>query len=192
MPTPRRVLVPLPSRDFDPTEAAVPWKRLTDAGHDVVFATPCAQPAQADPIMLSGVGLWLWKPLLRAEPYGVACYEQMVRSAAFGAPLRWDAVDADEYHALLLPGGHAKGMREYLESRELQAVVARFFAARRPVGAICHGTLLVARSISPLTGKSVLHGLKSTGLQRRQEWAAYLLTALYMGKYYRTYDGLPS
>jgi protease I len=35
-----RVLMPLPARDFDPTEAAVPWAMLTAAGHNVIFATP--------------------------------------------------------------------------------------------------------------------------------------------------------
>lgn len=33
------VLMPLPDRDFDVTEVAVPWKLLTEAGHSVVFAT---------------------------------------------------------------------------------------------------------------------------------------------------------
>ncbi|MFC9238081.1 type 1 glutamine amidotransferase domain-containing protein [Streptomyces decoyicus] len=34
-----RVLMPVPDRDFDVTEVAVPWRLLTDAGHQVVFAT---------------------------------------------------------------------------------------------------------------------------------------------------------
>ena len=34
-----RVLIPLPDRDFDVTEVAVPWRLLRDAGHEVVFAT---------------------------------------------------------------------------------------------------------------------------------------------------------
>jgi putative intracellular protease/amidase len=33
-----RVLLPLPDRDFDVTEVAVPWAILREAGHDVVFA----------------------------------------------------------------------------------------------------------------------------------------------------------
>ena len=33
-----RVLVPLPDRDFDVTEVAVPWKLLTEAGHDALQA----------------------------------------------------------------------------------------------------------------------------------------------------------
>ena len=35
-----RILVPLPRADFDPTEAAVPWRILVDIGHEVRFATP--------------------------------------------------------------------------------------------------------------------------------------------------------
>jgi hypothetical protein len=35
-----RVLIPLPARDFDPSEAAVSWQVLSNAGHIVTFATP--------------------------------------------------------------------------------------------------------------------------------------------------------
>jgi len=51
-----RVLLPLPDRDFDVTEVAVPWRILGDAGHQVVFATgrPGVLPA-ADPRLLAGV-----------------------------------------------------------------------------------------------------------------------------------------
>src|SRR5438034_612945 len=34
-----RVLMPLPDRDVDTTEVAVPWRLLRDRGHEVVFAT---------------------------------------------------------------------------------------------------------------------------------------------------------
>ena len=34
------VLIPLPSRDFDPTEASVTWKVCSARGHRIVFATP--------------------------------------------------------------------------------------------------------------------------------------------------------
>ena len=33
-----RVLIPIPSQDFDPTEAAVPWKTRRALGISVVFA----------------------------------------------------------------------------------------------------------------------------------------------------------
>ena len=34
------ILIPIPDRDFDPTEVAVSWQMVTRAGHRVVFATP--------------------------------------------------------------------------------------------------------------------------------------------------------
>ena len=50
---------------------------------------------------------------------------------------------------LVLPGGHrARGMCPYLENPDLQGAVAAFFDAGKPVGAICHGVVLAARSIS--------------------------------------------
>ena len=54
------VLIPLPARDFDPTEAAVSWKLLREAGHEITFATPDGQRAYADPVMVTGEGLDVW------------------------------------------------------------------------------------------------------------------------------------
>ena len=51
------VLIPIPDRDFDPTEVAVSWQVLTGHGHDVVFATESGRSAVADDIMVSGRGL---------------------------------------------------------------------------------------------------------------------------------------
>src|SRR3569832_202905 len=65
-----RILIPLPARDFDPSEAAVSWQVLLDAGHTINFATPDGRPAVADDMMLSGEGLDFWGaiPLLLKVP----------------------------------------------------------------------------------------------------------------------------
>src|SRR4029077_591917 len=52
----KRILVPLPDRDFDVTEVAVPWKILRRAGHEVVFATEAGAVAACDPLLLPPVG----------------------------------------------------------------------------------------------------------------------------------------
>ena len=73
--------------------------------------------------------------------------------------------------------------------RRYYEIVAEFFARGRPgrpVGAICHGVVLAARSIAA-SGKSVLHGRKTTALLRSQELLAWNLTRVYLGDYYRTY-----
>lgn len=180
------VLLPLPSRDFDPTETAVPWRTLTARGHQVLFATPDGRMGEADPRMLSGDGLGPWKPLLRADANGRAAHAAMAASPAFRSPKHHDEMSASQIDALLLPGGHAPGMRPYLESAPLQALVAAMFAANKPVGAICHGVLLAARS-RRADGRSVLHGRRTTALTRQMEMTAWALTGLWLGSYYRTY-----
>jgi protease I len=190
------ILVPLPHHDFDPTEAGVPWRVLTEAGHAFVFATPDGAPAQADPRMLHGTGLGLLAPMLRAQGNAVVDHDRMAQSAAYRAPILWtdiaDGLAAGRFDALLLPGGHAPGMREYLESAPLQAAVAGFFERDRPVAAICHGTVLAARSrvtrgSAGAEARSVLYGRRTTGLTRQLEMLAWRLTRRRLGDYYRTY-----
>ncbi|MGA2058325.1 MAG: type 1 glutamine amidotransferase domain-containing protein [Bradyrhizobium sp.] len=198
-----RVLIPLPTRDFDPSEAAISWQVLANAGHTTIFATPDGQPAVADDMMLSGQGLDLWGeiPLLRNFPLigllmranGDArnAYAAMIADRNYSAPLRWDSVDPAAFDALLLPGGHrARGMRDYLENKTLQSHVTDFFEAQKPVAAICHGVLLAARSISKRTGRSVLHGYKTTALTWALEnsaWKLARITRFWDPNYYRTY-----
>jgi putative intracellular protease/amidase len=199
----KTVLIPLPRRDFDPSEAAVSWQVLLREGHRVVFATPDGQPAAADPLMLSGEGLDAWgfvpglrklKLLglaLRANADARAAYAQMERDPHFLHPLRYDQLQIADFDGLLLPGGHwARGMREYLESPVLQAFVGAFFDASKPVAAICHGVVVAARSHSA-NGHSSLHGRRTTALTWKLESSAWSLMR-YAGRfwnpsYYRTY-----
>lgn len=186
-----KVLLPIPARDFDPTEVAVSWKVLTTRGHRVLFATPDGRPGAADAIMVTGRGLPLVGGLLRANAQARAAYREMLASPAFQSPLRWSEIAAAPFDGLLLPGGHrARGMREYLESAVLQAAVAQAFAADKPVAAICHGVLLAARSRDPATGRSVLYGRRTTALTWTLERSASTLAHLFRPwdrNYYRTY-----
>jgi putative intracellular protease/amidase len=179
-----RVLMPLPDRDFDVTEVAVPWRILRDAGHEVVFATEQAgtTPA-ADPRLLTGVLFGK----LGAAPEAVRQYQELARAPEFDATQAWADLNPAAFDGFLLPGGHAPGMRQYLGSPVLQAQVARFWALGRPVGAICHGVLVLARTRDPATGRSVLAGRRTTCLPKYMERSAYLTTAWRLGRYYRTY-----
>lgn len=178
------VLIPLPDRDFDVTEVAVPWRLLTRAGHSVVFCTEQGGvPPQADPLLLTGVICGQ----LGAEKEACAFYRELEQAPEFRRPVSWEAINFSDYDGLLLPGGHAPGMRQYLGSARLQGRVAAFFTQGRPVGAICHGVLLLARSKDPSTGKSVLYERTTTCLTKYQERSAYLMTFWKLGRYYRTY-----
>ncbi|MCC6725404.1 MAG: DJ-1/PfpI family protein [Saprospiraceae bacterium] len=185
-----RILVPLPHLGADPSEVAIPWRVLTEAGMELVFATPSGRAAEADRRMLTGEGLGLWKSVLMARKDAVSAYLEMAQCVAFRSPLPYPVLDANDFHGLLLPGGHDKTVKEYLESELLQKLVAAFFAAQKPVAAICHGVVLAARSKYPATGKSVLHSYQTTALLERQEMLAYRLTRRRLGDYYLTYPGL--
>ena len=199
-----KILVPLPRHDSDPTEVAVSWSVLRDAGHQLIFATPDGSMAESDPLMLTGEGLDVWGfipglnklPLiglaLRAHRPAREAYQMLLDDARFKKPVRYANLRMMDFDALLLPGGHAKGMREYLESTELQSLVADFFDANKPVAAVCHGVVLAARSISKKTGKSVLYGRKTTALTWKLEKSGWNLTRYFARfwdpDYYRTYN----
>lgn len=180
------VAIPLPDQDFDVTEVAVPWRLLVDAGHRVSFVTeagPDGPHPQADQLLLDGVIFGQ----LGAAAEACAWYRDMHLDAAFRAPLSWRDTALDGFDALVLPGGHAPGMRQYLGSTQLAANVATFWATGRPVAAICHGVLVLARTIDQATGRSVLANRRTTCLPAYMERSAYWLTAWKRGRYYRTY-----
>ena len=204
----RRILIPIPHIDFDPTEVAVSWLTLHQSGVEIVFATPDGERGYGDPVMLSGEGLDPWGNipilkkitllgrLLRANGAARSAYQKMEQDPHFLKPIRYDEINWRDYHGLLLPGGHAKGMRPYLEDKTLQAKVVEFFESgltdfQRPIAAVCHGVVLAARSISERTGKSCLHGFKTTALPWQFEGRVSTLCRYYARwwdpDYYRTY-----
>jgi putative intracellular protease/amidase len=179
-----RVLIPLPDHDFDLTEVSVPWRLLTRLGHEVRFATEHGGTAPAtDPRLLDGVIFGQ----LGADAEPKAFYAEMQSDEEYRVPLAWAAVEPDEFDGLILPGGHAPGMRQYLGSELLRRKVAEYWALGRPVGAICHGVLVLARASDPDTGRSLLSGRRTTCLPKYLERSAFLTTAWRLGRYYRTY-----
>ncbi len=180
------VLMPLPNRDFDPTETGVPWRLLSQRRHQIVFATPDGGPARADPRMVTGKGLGPFAPFMRADRNGRSAHDEMIRSEEFREPIAYEGIRPEDFGGIILPGGHAPGMRPYLESARLRAVVADLFERGRPVGAICHGVLIAART-RRADGRSILYGRKTTALPKTMELAGWLLTCVYLGNYVRTY-----
>jgi putative intracellular protease/amidase len=178
-----RVVIPLPDRDFDVTEVAVPWRLLTRRGIDIVFPTEHGATAAADPLLLQGVVFGK----LGAEREARTFYRELVTTGAFKKPIAWSDIDPEAFDGMILPGGHAKGMRQYLEGDVLRKKVLAFWALRRPVGAICHGVVVLARTADPVTGRSVLFDRRTTCLPKFMEKTAYYLTAWKLGDYYRTY-----
>jgi putative intracellular protease/amidase len=180
------VVMLLPAGDYDPTESAVVWDALTAAGIDVCFATPNGRPAYAD-ARLVDKGFSVLSPVLMTKDHSLGAYRRMVGDAQFANPLAYADVDIAPAGGLFIPGGHAKGVRTLLESSAAQAIAVNAMTAGIPVGAVCHGVLLLARSIDASTGRSVLYGRQTTALTAALEYAGWALTRLWLGDYYRTY-----
>ncbi len=181
------ILIPTGTFDVDPTEVAVPWQILRERGYYICFATDTGKSAVADPIMLSGAGLGPLKSLFIAQKPAQTAYQNLLQDKAFQKPIHYDDIRVEDYEAILLPGGHAKGIIPYLESTTLQNAIAGFFSADKPIAAICHGVVAACRAKNPETGKSVLWGRKTTALLKRQEMLAYHVTKRKMGDYFLTY-----
>jgi putative intracellular protease/amidase len=172
----KTIFCPLPDRDFDVTEVAVPWKLLSEAGHRVVFATETGDTPACDPLLLTGVIFGQ----LGADPEPIEFYRELAATEPFTKPERWRDVDLASVDALLLPGGHAPGMRQYLGSSDLQRMVSSVWQRGVPVAAICHGVLVLARA-------GVLREAMTTCLPGYMERLAFYSTFWLRGRYYRTY-----
>ena len=177
------ILIPLPDNDFDPSESSFPWKACTEHGWKVTFATENGEVPACDPRLLKGP---IFGPL-GAGPRGLANYKRMSASPEFQHPIKYTDIDVNDFEAVSLTGGHAPGMKQYLESEVLQGKMVEFFKQGKVIGSICHGMLVLARAIDPETGNSVLWDYKVTALTKDLEFSGYALTFWLLGQRYRTY-----
>jgi putative intracellular protease/amidase len=190
-----RVLICMADNGQDPTECAVPWKILTDAGFTVDFATEKGDVPSADQLLVKNS---LFKMVLGPKQSWTDIYHQMTDSPPFKSPKSWSADDFSllPYDAVIFPGGHDKPIRQYLESKSLHDHLKQYWpltkrnsepsdsnsGPRRVVGAICHGVLVP-------TFAGLLHDVETTTLPQWLEGTGQAIGALWgRGQYYRTYD----
>jgi len=124
---------------------------------------------------------------LGAQPEPKIFYQELLDDINYREPMSWSDVVPSDFQGLLLAGGHAPGMRQYLSSEELRQKVASYWSLKRPVAAICHGVLVLARARDLETGRSLLFGRRTTCLPKYMERSAYFATSWRLGRYYRTY-----
>jgi hypothetical protein len=174
---------PAPDRDFDLTEVSVPWRLLSDAGHEVVFATEEGRHPVTDPLLITGVIFGQ----LGAAPEPLQFYRELEQAPAFRSPLRWREVDPASFDALLLPGGHAQGMKQYLGAPACRSWSSPSGSGRSPSARSATASWSWrAPSIPPPATRSSTAS-RTTCLPKYMERNGYLLTAWKLGRYYRTY-----
>lgn len=113
-------------------ELVVAHRELTGAGHTIGIATPGGATPTVDPGSLSAdvVGDAGTVAQLRAYLDDIA--------ADLSAPVALDAVDAADYDAIVLPGGHGP-MADLAFDADLGALLTRADATGTPIAPFCHG-----------------------------------------------------
>ncbi|MFI9150081.1 type 1 glutamine amidotransferase domain-containing protein [Streptomyces sp. NPDC053367] len=122
-------------------EVAASHQVLTAAGADVVIATPGGARPTVDALSLSERGGVAPADADRHRAYLDGIADRL------DAPLALADVDAADYDAIYLPGGHAP-MADLAQDADLGRLLGEFAARGKVVAALCHGVagLLSART----------------------------------------------
>ncbi len=119
------------------------------------FATPNGLPAFVDTRLVK-TAFSLLTPLLMTRKADLQQYHAMTQSKEFNNLIAYADVIVEQFLRVIVPGRHAQGMRSMLESTVATQIILHFFKANKPVAAVCHRVLLLARTIDPSSRKSVL------------------------------------
>src|ERR1700677_4412607 len=111
-------------------EFASPYKILTDAGHEVVVATPNGVTPNVDMMSL--------RPAMAGGVQGALDLEAIIRSAeVMRRPLKLSDVRPEDYDAIYFPGGHGP-MQDLAFDADVGRLLTAQLASGRPLAIVCH------------------------------------------------------
>jgi putative intracellular protease/amidase len=151
-------------------EFANPYKILTDAGHEVVVATPNGTTPNVDMMSL--------RPEMAGGIDGALELEAIIRSAeAMRRPLQLSDVRLEDYDAVYLPGGHGP-MSDLAWDADCGRLLTAQLASGNPLFIVCHApaAMLATRvhGVSPFKGYRVTcftnEEEEAVGLAPRAPW----------------------
>ncbi|MFD9126394.1 type 1 glutamine amidotransferase domain-containing protein [Kitasatospora sp. NPDC059571] len=145
-------------------EFAMPYRRLTEAGHEVVIGTPGGVVPTVDMMSL--------RPAMAGGEKGALELEEIIRSAeAMRRPLRLSDVRLEDYDAVYLPGGHGP-MADLAFDADVGRLLTAQLASGRPLAIVCHGpsAMLATR----IHGESPFKGYRITCFTDDEEEAVGL------------------
>ncbi len=145
-------------------EFANPYKIVTDAGHEVVVATPNGVTPNVDMMSL--------RPEMVGGIQAALELEAIIRSAeVMRRPLALSDVRLDDYDAVYLPGGHGP-MADLAFDADVGRLLTAQLASGNPLFIVCHGpaSMLATR----IHGVSPFKGYRVTGFTNEEEAAVGL------------------
>ena len=151
-------------------EFASPYEILTDAGHEVVVATPKGVIPTVDMMSL--------RPEMAGGIDGALHLEAVIRSAeAMRRPLQLSDVRLEDYDGVYLPGGHGP-MADLAWDADAGRLLTAQLASGNPLIIVCHApaAMLATRihGVSPFKGYKVTcftdEEEEAVGLAPRAPW----------------------
>jgi putative intracellular protease/amidase len=144
-------------------EFAAPYYTFKDAGAQITLASPKGgqpplDPKSSDPAMQTDA-------TRRFAADGAA-------QTALASTLTLDEVRAEDFDALFYPGGHGP-LWDLAEDPRSVALIERFQALGKPVGAVCHAPA-VLRHVRGADGQPLVKGCQVTGFSNSEEAAVQL------------------
>lgn len=140
-------------------EFANPYKAITDAGHEVVVATPGGVTPNVDMMSL--------RPAMAGGEQGALELEAIIRDAeAMRRPLKLSDVRLEDYDAVYLPGGHGP-MSDLAFDADAGRLLTAQLASGRPLAIVCHAP--AAMLATRIHGESPFKGRKVTGFTNKEE-----------------------
>jgi putative intracellular protease/amidase len=147
-------------------EFANPYKILTDAGHEVVVATPNGVTPNVDMMSL--------RPEMAGGIDGALELEAIIRSAeTMRRPLQLSDVRLEDYDAVYMPGGHGP-MSDLAWDADCGRLLTAQLASGNPLFIVCHAP--AAMLATRIHGVSPFKGYKVTGFTNDEEEAVGLAT----------------
>lgn len=144
-------------------EFAAPYYVFRDAGAEIVLASPRGGQPPIDP-KSSDPG---------AQTAATRRFaEDAAARAALASTLSLDQVRAEDFDALFYPGGHGP-LWDLAEDARSVALIERFQALGKPVGAVCHAPA-VLRHARGADGQPLVKGRQVTGFSNSEEEAVQL------------------
>jgi putative intracellular protease/amidase len=140
-------------------EFADPYKILTDAGHEVVVATPGGTTPSVDMMSL--------RPSMVGGEQSALDLETVIRSAeTLRRPLQLADVRLEDYDALYMPGGHGP-MQDLAFDADMGRLLTAALASGKPLAIVCHAP--AAMLATRIHGESPFKGYRATCITNEEE-----------------------
>jgi putative intracellular protease/amidase len=140
-------------------EFAAPYKELTEAGHDVVVASPGGVVPRVDSMSL--------RPAMAGSAQIALDLEEVLRTAEeLRHPITLANARAEDYDAVYYPGGHGP-MEDLWQDADSGRLLIAALASGKPLAIVCHAP--VAMLATRRNGVSPFGGYRVTGFTNDEE-----------------------